>query len=212
MTTTQFDPVRDVRDLLFGQDGGSPTDAITQSIHGNGTVDSWIGNLRGLPHGADRAIEHEVARTVDGFLGLDLIDLAAGGWAASGRLRTAARASREAPGRTEIVPMLTHRITSSHQPRVDVLVDGHRIGTLKIGLTVVFDIEGLLASVRDARLVGVQAVRCKASGALAVEELVAAQRSCELDLPGALRLRDGIPLLREEQPPPTAPPPPQNGR
>ncbi|MQS15973.1 hypothetical protein F7Q99_27900 [Streptomyces kaniharaensis] len=91
--------------------------------------------------------------------------------------------------------MLTHRITSSHHPSVDVLINERRIGTIRVGLTVVFDIEGLLATVRQAKLVGAQCGRCIAKGTVTIEDIVAAQRECQLDIPGMLRLRSGIPLL-----------------
>jgi len=208
MTATQLD----VRDLVFGTDGDSPADAIVQSLHDHDTVGTLVEGVRGVPDAAGRAIEHEVAGAIDGFLNLDLIDLAAGGWRHSTRLHEAARVTRDAPGRTEIVPMLTHRITSSHHPCVDVLVDGHRIGCLNVGLTVVFDIEGLLAMVREAQLVGAECGRCTAVGTLSVEDFVAAERQCRLDVPGMIQLRSGIPLLREDPRPAADPPAPSSAR
>lgn len=195
MTSTQTDGVVDVRGLLFGTDRASAADALAEALHEQGSVAALTGGVRRLSGAAGQAVERQVAASVDAFLDLDLLDLAAAGWRFSSRLREAARLTRDVAGRTEIVPMVTHRVTSAHHPCVDLFVDSVRLGTLDVGLTVVFDIDGLVAVVRRAELVAVECGRCTATGTLEVERITLANRQSGLDLPGTLRLRRGVPLL-----------------
>lgn len=149
-----------------------------------------------------------MAAVIDSFLGLDLFDVAAGGWRKHADLTAAARRTRAAPGSEEVLALATHEITSRHRPYVDVLMDGVKIGTLEVGLDLAFRISGLVAVVRNAELVAVRSGACVLDGSLTVQQILLAERQGQLDLPGIWHLHTPLPLLRNEPPPPPPPPPP----
>ncbi|MFB7905751.1 hypothetical protein ACFC1T_04940 [Kitasatospora sp. NPDC056076] len=163
--------------------------------------------LGGLDRALSRAAEQEVASVVHGFLGLDMIDLVAGGWRTQARLMEAARSTCAAPGSEEVVALVDHRVRSVHHPSVKVLVDGVSVGTLVVDIEVVFEIDGLVAVVRGGTLVAVRAGYCTATATVAVEQITVASRRGQFDLPGGVQWRRGM-VLRHCTPPPPPPPTP----
>ncbi|MEU7016738.1 hypothetical protein [Streptomyces sp. NPDC046385] len=190
-------PATPVRSFLLG-----PGQGLDGPLRAHGTAGPLLAPVRGRTPAADRAVEHELAGVVDDFLGLDVLDLAAGGWRGHSALRAAARRTRELPGSEEVVALATHRITSTHRPYVDIYVDGAKLGTLQVDLTLVFWVSGFVCVVRDACLTGVNAGTCSVDASLAVQGAVLAERKGgPLDLPGAFALRGPVPLLAEEPAP-----------
>ncbi|WP_331766442.1 hypothetical protein [Embleya sp. NBC_00896] len=199
-----------VRELLFGDDGEAAAESLVDAAREHEVAAMVERGAHGLTGTAGETVEREVASMVNGFLSLDLLDLVAAGWAKHGAMVEAARRTRAAPETEEVVALATHQITSTHRPCVDLKVDGVRVGTLKVCLTVDFDIEGMLAVVRQARLTSLRCGTCTTTGTLAMQQAVVASRRCGLDLPGAVRLRSGIALLptRDAAAPPAPPPAP----
>lgn len=191
MTAVMLGEPYDVRTLLLGAE--RPVEALADSLHDQGVAEV----LRGLGAPVGQAVERETAKVVNGFLGLDLVDLLAGGWSRYADLRAAARRTRDGPATTEVVAMATHQIESHHRPTVELFVDGLSVGTVLVDLAVIFDLEGLVAVVRRARLVEVHTGYCTVTATLGLEGVQVISRQGRLDLPGAVRLRGGIPLLAE---------------
>jgi Protein of unknown function (DUF2510) len=190
MTAPDLNETATVRDLLFGEGPGTPTDALAESLRGHGTIRA----LPALP-GLSTAVEREVASATDGLLGLNLAELAASGWKKYDALRQAARRTRDAPTAEEIVALATHTIESSHHPAVELFIDGKSMGTIEIELQIAFTMAGVLAVVRQARLTSIRSGTCTVTGSLAMQQIVITKRQRRFDLPGAIRLRHGLPLL-----------------
>lgn len=188
--TTSLNEAATVRDLLFGDRQGAATKELTKSLHQRGTVSALI---PGLP--AIAGAEREVAAAADGLLTLNLVDLAAAGWKRYDALRQAAKRSRDTHNGEEIVAMVTHKISSSHHPCVEVYVDGNSIGTIEITIQLTFTMAGILAVVERARLTAIRSGTCTVAGSLTVAGVETAKKQRKLDLPGAVRLRRGIALL-----------------
>ncbi|MEU9255011.1 hypothetical protein AB0D66_24555 [Streptomyces sp. NPDC048270] len=199
MTTAPVAAPLTVRSFLLGTDEERAASGLAAALHDQHAGTGLLPGPRGLTDAADRAVEAQLGAVISGFLDLDLVALVAGGWAGHTALREAARRTRQYPGSEEVVALATHSITSTHQPAVDVLVDGVPAATVDVGLTVVFRITGLVAAVRDARLVAVRAGDCAVEAELAVRRIVVASREGRLDLPAELRLRSPVELLPAAQ-------------
>ncbi|WP_428339108.1 hypothetical protein [Mycobacterium sp.] len=168
-----------------------PTDALAESLHKHGTVNPFLNGVPGLA----TVVEHEVAAEVGDLLSLDLLDLLSGAWSRYKALTEAARRTRDAPQTKEVVTMATHQIASTHHPTVELFIDGNSVGTIEVDLDVTFDIAGVLAVVREGRLTEIRSGDCKVTATLEVEDIVVAERRHKFDLPGAVRLRHGVPLI-----------------
>jgi hypothetical protein len=198
MTTAALNEMTTVRDFLFGGVSVEPTDALAESLRKNGTVENLVTSFPGLTAAAGRAVEREVATVSDSLLSLDLLDLAAAGWNRYEALKDAARHTRDEPTAEEVVALVTHRIESSHRPTVELFIDGKSVGTIHVELDVTFDMAGVIAVVRQARLTAIRSGNCTVTGTLAIEGAVVAEKRHPCDLPGAVRLHHGVALLRDQ--------------
>ena len=69
--------------------------------------------------------------------------------------------------RPEVVQLATHRVSTTHRPSVDVMVNGARLTTVHCELSLVLEIEALTATVRHARLVALGGGRSTVTAVLA---------------------------------------------
>jgi len=99
------------------------------------------------------------------------------------------------PGSTELVVVSSHQITLDQQPSISVLVDGQRVATLHLGLSIVFDLNALLLGISGGRLTGVRSGRCDITATLAVQGTDLFTKRAHLELPAVISLRRGIRLL-----------------
>jgi hypothetical protein len=117
------------------------------------------------------------------------------GWREHQDIVSAARRTLAAPGSSELVSMSSHEIRLDQRPSISVLVDGQRVATLHLGLSIVFDLNALLLGISGGRLTGVRSGRCDITASLAVQGTDLLARRAHLELPGVISLRRGIRLL-----------------
>lgn len=183
-----------VRELFFSGVPGGPRDALAESLRESGTLAPLVPGVPGLT----AVVNREVAAATDGLLSLNLADVAAAGWKRFDALRQAAHRTREAPETEEIVTVASHKIECNQRPTVELFIDGKSIASIQIELQIAMSIAGGLAVVRQARLMEFRSASCTVSGSLAVQQAVIKKRQHQFDLPGAIRLRNGVPLLASD--------------
>ena len=122
-------------------------------------------------------------------------DLVAAGWQKHADLTAAARRTLAAPGSTDLVDLASHRISTAQEPYVTVLVDGHRVATVRFAVSLAFEISALLAEIKAGKLVALHSGRCVVTGTLAIQDINVVTRQARIDLPGVIALRGGIRLL-----------------
>ena len=187
------------RTFLLGSGPDDDATRIRQLLSENDVVGSCGRDLTRLTQQGREAAEEQLASVTAGLLNLDLGDLLIYGWRTRDRLIKAARQTRQAPGRQEIVQLGTHRITSTHNPTVEVLVDGVKVHTFRFLLTVIFDIGVAALIIRDGLLTALKAGDGAVTCTLALQmpggdiELVNQQRNINLHL--IINIGHGIPLL-----------------
>ena len=188
-----------VRTFLLGGGSEDDTTKIRQLLSEQHVVSSCGGNLTKLTQQGRDAAEEQLASVTAGLLDLDLGDLLIYGWRTRERLVRAARQTRQIPGRHEVVQLGSHRITSAHNPTIDLLIDGVRVHTFRFQLTVIFDIEVAALIVRDGLLTALKAGDGAVACTLTLEmpggdvELINQQRKINLHL--IINIGHGIPLL-----------------
>ena len=188
-----------VRAVLFGD--GDPAGAISRTPGWRGVVDRIGGAVGGVSAGGRQIVEREMTSALAGLLGLDVGDVLVGGWRRHRALAAAAHATRANPTATEVVQLATHRITTAHRPYVDIIVNGGKVATIHFDLGLTVDVDGLVGTVRQARLVAIQGGRCTITAGLACEGLEIASRQAVVDPALTVRLGQGIALLDEERKP-----------
>ena len=86
-------------------------------------------------------------------------------------------------------------MTSSFRPSVDLMVDGVRVNSFELDLSMVFDVTGVAAVVRDGALVAVRD-GCLVTAKLTQEGVRLAEGQHHLDIEAVLPLRKAVPLTR----------------
>lgn len=191
MTQPTLDETTTLRSLLFSDTVGDPVDALAESLRERGALAPLVPRVPGLAAVVDR----EVAAATDGLLSLNLADVAATGWRKFDALRQAARRTRDDPEAEEVVTLASHKIECNQRPTVELFIDGRSIATIQIDLGIAMSIAGGRAVVRQARLMEFRTASCMVSGTLSVQQIVIKTSQRQVDLPGAIRLRQGVPLL-----------------
>jgi hypothetical protein len=182
-----------VRTVLFG--AADPAVVLALAPGWRGVLDRVDGVLTPVSAAGRSVVDRELTAVLSGLLGLDLGQVLIGGWLRHRALLAAARVTRANPTATELVQLAPHRISTAHRPYVDIVVDGVKLAEVHFDLGLIVDVDGLLATVRQERLVTVQGGRCAVTASLACEGYELAQRRSVLDPAATVCLGTGIALL-----------------
>ena len=202
MTTAGPEGPLTAADLLFGSSADAPG-ALTRHIMSGGR--SLGQDMARLPRVTREAAVREAALAAAVLLKVDLIEVLATGWREHRDIYSAARRTLATPGSKELVGLAPHRVSTVQQPAVGILIDGHRVHTLQLGLSIIFDVTSLVAGISLGRLAGVHSGRCDLGVALTVHEVEVLTRRAHLELPGAVALKSGFRLLPASEYPDSAP-------
>jgi hypothetical protein len=184
--------------VLFGS-----SDDLAAALAGVGLAD-WIeknvgGALGGLSPATRAAAAREITAAVASLLNVNPVDVLVDGWREYKKFTDAARGTLAASGSTELLALATHQITESLNPYVTVLVDGYRIAALQLSMSILCDVQAMLARISAGRLVAVESGRCYVTAALAIADAeITSRRRC-FDLPGVVSLGRGLRLLPAEE-------------
>ena len=192
MTTPGPDGVITAADLLFGSSENAH-EAMTRHVMSAGRTMGRA--FERLPRVTREAAVHEAAVAAVGLLKMDLMEVLVSGWREHRDIFSAARRTLDMPGSKELVGLAPHRITTVQQPAVGILVDGHRVHTLQLGLSIFFEVTGLVAGIHGGRLAAVHAGRGDIGLALTIHELEVLTKRSHLELPGVKSLQRGFRLL-----------------
>jgi hypothetical protein len=192
MTTPGPDGVITAADLLFGSTENAD-EALTRHVMSAGRTTARA--FKRLPRVTREAAVREAAVVAVGLLKIDLMEILVSGWREHRDIFTAARRTLDIPGSKELVGLAPHRITTVQQPSVGILVDNHRVHTLQLGLSIFFEVTGLVAGIHAGRLAAVHAGRGDLGVALTIHELEVLTNRTHLELPGVKSLQRGFRLL-----------------
>jgi hypothetical protein len=186
------DGVITAADLLFGTTENAH-EALTRHVMSAGRTTARA--FERLPRVTREAAVREAAVVAVGLLKIDLMELLVSGWREHRDIFTAARRTLDMPGSKELVGLAPHRITTVQQPSVGILVDNHRVHTLQLGLSIFFEVTGLVAGIHAGRLAAIHAGRGDLGVALTIHELEVLTNRTHLELPGVKSLQRGFRLL-----------------
>jgi len=186
-------------------------DALLAAIAQGGTTGSIEDKLaEELSSRLRTILLDEIVVVMRRVLGVAVVDLLGAAWRKWEPLAAAARRSLETPGSTEIVELLDHRITSSHQPGVDITVDGVKIAEIRLDVEIAIEIHGLTAVVTGSRLSALRTGRGEASLNVSVDGTPLPPLTRPFDLAMELDLGEGILLIPDGVEEVSLPPAPAN--
>jgi hypothetical protein len=193
--------------FLFARGGGVPELAseLARELADRGAFDVASNALGAAVGAGGTAVRDELARAVHGLLDIDLGTVLLSGWAKWRALTDAARRTRDAPGTTEVVPLVEHTVASTLTPYVDLVVSDVRLATVHLELGIELTLRGVEATLRDGALVALGGGSCEVAVALAVEGQEVTRRTAELPPAVLVRVGSGIPLVAAGAPEPRPP-------
>jgi hypothetical protein len=182
--------------LLFGAGKQAPQAAAEREL--GPQLRSNLGILERLPESLRSKAVAAIIAAMFVLLDYNVIELLVDGWREHRDLIDAARHTLANPGSMELVALATHSIIVIQKPSIDLLLDGERIATVELELTLQFDISAAVAQVSSGFLTALHSGRCDVTAMLAIQGAEAAQQQKRIELPGAIALAQGIRLLSEE--------------
>jgi hypothetical protein len=182
-----------VTNLLWG-DGRDPGESLARQLR---KADVSSKALAASPSADPRAypvLDGRISEVLRGGVEVDLGSMVIAAWTGYQHLRDAATRTCDG-GPPEDVVLAEHEITSTHQPVVDILVNGARVETLTFDLVLSLILRSVIAVVHGGKLVALRGGEVAAEARLELRGTVLAkgERPC---LAGVLvQLGDGVQLV-----------------
>jgi hypothetical protein len=185
-----------VRDVLFNAAPGDAPTALSARLDERGVYAAAETFLAGLSLAAKDELRTHIVELADQMLGADVVHLVVAGWRKQRELVQAAQATLASPEKMAFVDLSSQRITSTDNWTVDVVVDRAPVARFDFALTVVFEVEAIVAVLRAGKLVGLRGGKCDIGATLEANhrELISQHRP--FDLGARVSFGPGIPLCR----------------
>ncbi len=182
-----------VRALIFP--GAESAPQVEQQLEERSALEPAVRRLASVPSGLVRVASEKVASIVAGFLEMDAFDLLLAGWRKYETVMTAARETVQNPREEQVVELATHRVTSSHRPKIDLEVDEVDVGSLDVQIDVTFVLHAVRAVVVAGRLTALRSGLVDIEAKLSCEGVEIPSTSRQFDLALEVDLGAGVPLL-----------------
>jgi len=181
---------------FFAFDGSQPSERQLEIIGAAGSLTAAGQALpRKPPLGVWAGLSRAVGRALQEALQVNMGDVLVSGWNTYQSLFEYADPDKHPPKEIASVTLWEHTITSSHEPRVDVLVNGKKVATITFGVDLELQFESATLTIQGGRILEVKAGTCVGKGVLKCEGAVLMERaSAEVSLPGRLTFGKGIPI------------------
>ena len=139
----------------------------------------------------------EIFAKVPDLLKVDVGSVLLGAWMKGEQLRRYADPAKYGPEETILVELARHKINSSHEPHLEILIGETSVGRIDFEFTVTLTLESAVLKIRDGKIWAAQTGACQASGELKCEGHSLLKRESEpFVLPGTLTLRKPIQIAR----------------
>jgi hypothetical protein len=170
--------------LFFCEDAGRP---IGEACDLKAAHDALEVAARSVPGPLRPGVATALAGAIDEVFQVSLGDVLAASWKKAAAVQDALEATRQDRSKTVVVPFMDHRITSKHQPHVEVMFSGKSLQKLVFDITLALELKGVQIQVREGRIVGVGSGACQGQGvfALAGQEIIK-RATPAFPLPGRL--------------------------
>lgn len=181
---------------FFAFDGSQPSDRQLEIIGAAGSLTAAGQALpRKPPLAVWAGLSRAVSRALQEALQVNIADVLVAGWNTYQSLLEYADPEKHPPKEIASVTLWEHTITSSHEPRVDVLVNGAKVATITFGVDLELQFESATLTIQGGKIMEVKAGTCVGKGVLKCEgEVLIERASAEIRLPGRLTFGTGIPI------------------
>jgi len=140
-------------------------------------------------------VEMSVRDAYQAALDVNLMDIFLKAWAKIPAIADMADANKYPAAERHLVPLAEHRVTSSHEPRVEVLINEIAAFSLPLGVSLEVEFEGAVLNIAGGLIHAVKSANCRASGLVTCRDVVIASiKTGSMILNHELKLKPPFPL------------------
>lgn len=125
--------------------------------------------MKTLPKPLQSSQRGAVRNALDEVFNVPLGDVLQASWKKLTGVQEALEATRLDPAKVVFVPLLEHKITSKHQPHIDLLLAGKSVSRLVLDIVLALELKSVELEVRDGRIAGLRSGQCGGNGVFAFE-------------------------------------------
>jgi hypothetical protein len=131
-----------------------------------------------------------IVEKIGDLLDMDLKDILIGAWQKCDEIdECLSKSYGPAADETMAVALAEHTIDSKHDPKLDILLNGKRIGAIVFHIQLSLDLQGFVLKIQGGEIKEIQAGTCRGRGVFKCEDLVLLEKKTEvIQLPGRIRL------------------------
>lgn len=128
-----------------------------------------------------------LATAIDDVFQVPLGDVLGASWKKAAALKDGIDATRGDPSKVVVVPLMDHKVTSKHQPHVDLMFSGKSLHRLVFDISLTLELKGVQLQVREGRIAGLTSGDCLGHGIFSMGGQEIIKRSTpSFALPGRL--------------------------
>ncbi len=98
------------------------------------------------------------------------------------------------PEEVVLAELAQHTLTSTHEPHLDVVINGQSVARLKLDVELKLALKGLILKIQDARIKEITPGTCRGSGRISFYGKVLLQKESEEVSLGTFDLGEGVPI------------------
>ena len=130
-----------------------------------------------------------LAGAIAGLLDVPLLDVVVRAWNEGRLFEKYLDPDRYDPDEVIAISLRQHEITSTHRPKIDIVLNGETLDSIDFELELKLTLDGVILQVQGGTIRAVQSGSVRGEGTLKCENLIVFHRETEpMDLPGSFTL------------------------
>jgi hypothetical protein len=140
-------------------------------------------------------LRDKILAEAGGLLDIRLLDVMSWAWKKGRELEAYRDTERYPPDKTFSVPLVEHKITSTHTPHVDIRMNDKKVGSIHFAVNIEIAVKAMTLEIQNARIKKIHTGDCTAKGRFLCEGVLLAERESKpIDLAGTFDLGEGLEL------------------
>jgi hypothetical protein len=146
------------------------------------------------------ALKDSLAGSLRDVLSTPMDQVVGAAWSTYGDVLEYADADKHPASEVSLVPLVSHTIESTHEPYLEILIDGKPEGRIDFDVRVAVTIDGATLKIQAGKIWEVRTGSCSAEGRVLCGPATLAKREArELVFPGKLSFPSGIQIAAANQ-------------
>lgn len=126
-------------------------------------------------------------------LSIPLSSILAGGWNQYRMLAQYRDRQKHPPEEVALVPLKQHKITSTHKPQIEILLNDRHVGSLEFDVVLALEIDMAILKIQNAKIWEIQVGSCRGKGTLKFGTAILFERPTKkLALPKLISIPNGL--------------------